>query len=76
MESEKLSNFNNDNKDNWLEELKNRIIAHQGMIEEAERNHTANEYTLKAWKEELKSLESEWNSLTNSSENEITLNFD
>ena len=76
MESEKLSNFNNDNKDNWLEELKNRIIAHQGMIEEAERNHTANEYTLKAWKEELKSLESEWNSLTNSSENEISLNFD
>ena len=50
MESEKLSNFNNDNKDNWLEELKNRIIAHQGMIEEAERNHTANEYTLKVWK--------------------------
>jgi hypothetical protein len=76
MESEKLSNFNNDNKDNWLEELKNRIIAHRGMIEEAERNHTANEYTLKAWKEELKSLESEWDSLTNSSENEITLNFD
>lgn len=75
MESEKLSNFNNDNKDNWLEELKNRIIAHRGMIEEAERNHTANEYTLKAWKEELKSLESEWDSLTNSSENEITLNF-
>ncbi len=76
MESEKLSNFNNDNKDNWLEELKNRIIAHRGMIEEAERNHTANEYTLKAWKEELKSLESEWDSLTISSENEITLNFD
>jgi hypothetical protein len=76
MESEKLSNFNNDNKGNWLEELKNRIIAHRGMIEEAERNHTANEYTLKAWKEELKSLESEWDSLTNSSENEITLNFD
>lgn len=75
MESEKLSNFNNDNKDNWLEELKNRIIAHRGMIEEAERNHTASEYTLKAWKEELKSLESEWDSLMNSSENEITLNF-
>ena len=76
MEGDVFSNFNNDDKDNRLKELKNNIAAHRGMIEEAERNHTANEYTLKAWKEELKSLESEWDSLTNSSENEITLNFD
>ena len=76
MEVENLSNFSNDNKDNRLKELKNNIAAHRGMIEEAKRNHTTNEYTLKAWKEELKSLESEWDLLTNSPEKEITLNFD
>lgn len=76
MEGDVFSDFDNDDKDNRLKELKNNIAAHRGMIEKAERNHTANEYTLKAWKEELKSLESECDSLTNSSEKEITLNFD
>ena len=76
MEGDAFSDFDNDDKDNRLKELKNNIAAHRGMTEKAERNHTANEYTLKAWKEELKSLESEWDSLTRPPEKEITLNFD
>ena len=69
-------NFADEDRENRLEELKINILTLQGNIESAEKDRTANEYTLKAWKEELKSLESEWDSLTNSSENEITLNFD
>lgn len=69
-------NYNNEAKENRLEELKISIIAHRRKIEEAERNHTVNKHTLNAWKEELKSLESERVSLTNPLEKEITLNFD
>ncbi|WP_211204140.1 hypothetical protein [Fibrobacter succinogenes] len=68
--------YNNEAKENRLEELKINIIAYQGKIEEAERTHAVNEYTLSAWKKELKAFESEMDSLKNSPENEITLNFD
>lgn len=69
-------NFADEDRENRLEELKINIFALQGNIETAEKDHTANEYTLNAWKKELKTLESEMESLIKPPEKEINPNFD